>query len=361
MSRVQTQRRHAPRPAPVFHGAHMLAAGLLALLAACGSPRPHTELSGKTMGTTWSVVINETDVDVPVLRARIDTRLEEIEQQMSTWRTDSELSRLNRDKSLAWVTVSPGLARVLASAQRIAQQTHGAFDITVSGLMRLWGFHGPGPAAIPEQDAIDAALAEVGMENFEVDPQRSAVRKMRRGVHLDVSGIAKGYAVDELARILTAQGLDNHLVEIGGEVRASGVRSDGRAWRVAVERPGSGGRRAERIISLAGMAVATSGDYRNYFEANGRRYTHVIDPATGYPPTHAVAAVSVVARDAMTADALATAFMVMDREATLALAEAQGLAVLLIERDAGAGFRLIASTAFQRLDENAPESTPHPP
>jgi thiamine biosynthesis lipoprotein len=284
-----------------------------------------------------------------VLRRELQETLDRINGQMSNWRTDSLISRFNRDRTGGWFAVSDELVLVLDAARRINRQTGGAFDVTVGGLVNLWGF-GASEASpgIPIRSAIDAALAHSGQAKLEVDTAGRAIRKIDPRLEIDLSGIAKGYGIDALANVLERSEVHDFIVEIGGEVRASGARPDGLPWRVAVERPGPGGRVLRGAIALDGAAIATSGDYREFFEINGRRYSHIIDPRTGSPPDNGVASASVVAGDALTADALATACMVMGKEKAMAMAERRGLAVMITERKRG-GYSVFRSSAFDAL------------
>jgi thiamine biosynthesis lipoprotein len=250
------------------------------------------------------------------------------------------------------------LFAVIAAGQRVSAETGGAFDITVAPLLRLWGF-GPQSAlqstrdlAAPGPEFIHDAQAAVGYRWLELrtEPDR-AVRKLRASLELDVDGIAPGYAVDWISSCLSRNGMPDHLVEIGGEVRAMGKRDDDRPWQVAVEVPVTGERRAYAGLQLTGLAVSTSGSYRDQRRlTDGRVVSHTIDPRTGEPVTHAVVSVTVVHPRAMLADAYATAFMVLGAEEGYALAEAMELPVLFIERTGRPGqWRERSTPAFERL------------
>ena len=301
------------------------------------------------MGTTYSVKVVRPEHDTQALQAAIDARLETVNEQMSTWRADSEISRFNATRSTAWVPVSADFLEVTQRALDLGRLTAGALDITVMPLVDLWGF-GPAfnAAAIPAASDIAAVLPAVGQDKVGTRAAPPALRKTDPAARIDLSAIAKGFGVDAVAGLLLDLGYSDFLVEIGGEVRGSGRRHDGKPWRVAVERPVTGERAAEIVVPLRDAAIATSGDYRNFFEVAGRRYSHVIDPRSGFPPENGVASVTVVSDDTMTADGLATGLMVMGADAGLALAEQQGLAVLFILR-ATAGFETRESSAFAAL------------
>jgi thiamine biosynthesis lipoprotein len=291
------------------------------------------EIRGATMGTTYSVKVAPApnDIDADVLKSELDAILAEINRQMSTYDPDSELSRFNRNESTDWVSVSPELAAVIREAQRISRLTDGVFDVTVGPLVNLWGF---GPQLtddrVPSDEAIAEALERVGYERLWVSGEAARVRKERADIYVDLSAIAKGYGVDRLAEHLESLGIENYLVEIGGELRAKGVKAQGQPWRVAVEKPSPGQRTIQRIVRVADRGIATSGDYRNFFERNGQRYSHAINPSTGQPVRHQLASVTVVDPSAMQADAMATALLVMGPEAGFELAEQQRLAAFFI-------------------------------
>jgi thiamine biosynthesis lipoprotein len=250
--------------------------------------------------------------NVQEVQRQVDERLAEINRLMSTYDPESELSRFNRLNSSDWFAVSPETAEVVAAALEIAERTSGAFDPTVGPVVNLWGF-GPDKSRteLPTDEAITAALARVGYEEVSVRTDPPALKKAIPEVYLDLSGIAKGYASDAISELLDKLGLANTMVEIGGEVRTRGAKADGTPWRIGVEQPDDRERRIHAAVNLVNAGMATSGDYRNYFEHEGIRYSHTIDPATGRPVRHDLAAVSVVAPTCMEADALATAVLVM--------------------------------------------------
>lgn len=311
----------------------------LLLLGACSKAPATLHLTGPTMGTSYSVKIKPGD-DLPPereLSAGIQAILEDVNRSMSTYIEDSELSRLNRNPGTGWIDISPALYEVLSTAQEISDQTGGAFDITVGALVNLWGF-GPDftTGALPADADIEAVLAAAGYQGLALKAHPPSLRKAAPAAYLDLSGIAKGYAVDRIAGYLETRGIGDYLVEIGGEVRARGVNGAGETWRVGIERPEADRRAIFRVIELQGTAMATSGDYRNYYMHGGRRYSHTIDPRTGRPVTHNLSSVTVLDGSAMTADALATALLVMGPEAGPRYAEKAGLPALFILDEGGA-------------------------
>jgi len=322
---------------------------VVVFLTAC-SPTPETlEILGSTMGTTYSVKVVEPRHGREALAEIIERRLDSVNDQMSTWRPDSEISRFNADPGTAAVEISADFFNVVQQALRLGTLTRGALDITVMPLVSLWGF-GPdfSADALPDETDITAILAHVGLDKLELDSASSSIRKLDPETRIDLSAIAKGFGVDAIAGVLSELGYRDYLVEIGGEVFGAGRRPDGTPWRIAVERPLADERSVQTVVPLDNAGIATSGDYRNFFEIAGRRYSHVIDPATGRPPENGVASVSVIARDTTTADGLATGLMVMGAEAGLALAEKKNLAVLFVLHTP-AGLETRASSAFDAL------------
>ena len=312
------------------------------------------------MGTTYHVTVPGARGDDDRRRAQrcIADVLQSVNEHLSTYSDSSEISQFNRSNGTDWSVVSSALFAVIAAAQRVSVETDGAFDITVGPLLRLWGF-GPQSAlqparevAPPDPEFIHDAQASVGYRWLELrtEPDR-AVRKLRAPLELDVNGIAPGYAVDRISGCLSRIGLPDHLVEIGGEVRAMGAREDGRAWQVAVEVPVAGERRAYAGLQLSNLAVSTSGSYRDQRRlTDGRVVSHTMDPRTGEPVTHGVVSVTVVHPRTMLADAYSTALLVLGPEEGYALAEAMDLPALFLERtDQPGQWGERATPAFERL------------
>lgn len=303
------------------------------------------DYAGKTMGTSWSVRI-AARAPPPALGAAIQAVLDEVVGQMSGWEPASALARFNRAAPGSWHDLPPGFAHVLAAGVEIARVTGGAFDPAIGALVDLWGF-GPAPARLapPAPDEIARARVRSGWERLDLD---ASARRARQpgGLALDLSGIAKGHAVDRVAALLGARGFGHTLVEVGGELKGTGVRPDGQPWWVAVEPP-PGLPVAPTRVALHGLAIATSGDYRRFFDHGGRRYAHSIDPRSGEAVANDLAAVTVLHEECMRADALATALLVMGAREGAAFADAHGLAVLLVRRD---GCEIV-SPALRALSE----------
>ncbi|WP_311954775.1 FAD:protein FMN transferase [Halomonas garicola] len=328
--------------------------GLLALglLAGCDGGQETTtpaRFEGSVFGTFYQITVADT-LDQSAQDALEDGFLDELErvdEAMSTYRDDSDLVAFNQAPLDEWQSLPPPLVKVMSISQQISRQSDGAFDVTIGGLVNLWSF-GPEarPESVPEDDELNARLEQVGFDALEVDAEGSRARR-RRDVFVDLSAVAKGYATDRVAAYLDEQGIDNYLVNLGGDLTTSGYRDPGEQtpWRVGIEKPQSSGHSAQYVIPLAGMSVATSGDYRNYFEQDGQRFSHTIDPRTGRPINHSLASVTVVHPSNARADAWATAMTVLGGEEGMALAQALDLKVLMLVRDEDS-WQSLASPAF---------------
>ena len=311
----------------------LLCAG--ACLPAGDAPAVHV-FEGPTMGTTFAVRVVAGDLDderAAGLRRAVERTLAGVDERMSTYRPESEVSRFNRARTTDPFPVSADTLAVLRHALEISELSGGAFDVTVGPLVDAWGFGPAGePAALPAGRDIDRLRRRVGFRHLRIDPAASSIRKLVPALSCDLSALAKGYAVDRVADRLHAEGIDSYLVEVGGEVRAAGRSPRGDAWRVGIERPAPGPPAVQRLVPLRDRALATSGDYRNYYEVDGRRVSHTIDPRSGRPVDHGLASVSVVEPLCVRADAIATALGVLGPDAGYELAVAQGWAALLIVR-----------------------------
>ncbi len=287
-------------------------------------------ISGKTMGTTYSVKFtSQAPINLIEIENEINSLLLKVNQQMSTFVPNSELSLFNKSTSTEWTNVSYDLAFVMDTALKISQLSNGKFDITIGPLVNLWGF-GPNnkPHRVPLKQDIKKLRAFVGYRNIDVRLNPPSIKKSHPNVYCDLSAIAKGFGVDKVAEYLTAKGITNYLVEIGGELRASGNKFN-KNWRVGISVP-TQSRTIQEAISLNNQSMATSGDYWNYFEEDGIRYSHTINPITGNPITHKLASVTVIANTCMKADAIATAIDVMGPELGLKFAKENELNVYFI-------------------------------
>lgn len=327
----------------------IIAISILMIASCSDKPLAVAHLQGQTMGTTYNVkyVLAEGEKEVEGLQEEIDAKLVNINKLMSTYDTTSELSRFNQYRYSDNFEVSKETLTVVNEALRLARLSDGVLDVTVGPLVNLWGF-GPNkrPEKVPTQADIDAVRDYVGYEKLSTTP--TGLMKANPMLYVDLSTIAKGYGVDEVAAILDAHHLQHYLVEIGGEMRVKGERGDGSEWLIAIEKPVTTERAVQKVVSIGTNAIATSGDYRNYYEEDGKRYSHLIDPNTGSPITHDLVSVTVVNPSSMIADGLATAFNVMGWERAINLAEQEQLAVFLIRRTAD-GFEEYATPEFDKL------------
>ncbi len=332
----------------------MLGLGALAL-AGCGR-KPGTAESarylhfgGSTMGSTYNVRLRAPAGDAAALRAGVQEALDKVDDRMSMFQPESELSAFNRAGPGAPVPLSQELFAVLLAADEVSRWSGGAFDVTVAPVVEQWGFGTRAVRSVPDTGSIAAERRRVDWRGLELNGASRSVTKRHVGLQADLGGIAKGYGVDRAAAALEAHGIDNYMVEVGGEVRVRGLNATGQAWRIGIEEPDAMPQRARWVVPLSGRAMATSGDYRNYFIEHGQRYSHEIDPRAGAPIRHALCSVTVVADDGMRADAQATALIVLGAEQGRALAEASGIAAQFIERLPGGGFKDSMTTAFAAL------------
>lgn len=304
-----------------------------------------TEFGGPTMGTTWSVrlaesVTGKTKAD---LQTRLTGELARINQLVSTWDPESELSRFNANPSLAAQSLDSNTLSMLAAAMEVSRLTDGAYDVTIGPVVDIWGFGADVRVQSPSDAELKEALAVTGYQTLTLG--KSTVKKQFSGTRIDLSSLAKGDAVDSLADLLEADGYAGFLVEIGGEVRALGRRSDGQPWLVGIEQPDG---RVSEGLALTNHAVASSGSYRNYREAKGRRVSHIIDARTGQPIAHDLVAVTVVQADTRVADAWATALLVVGSDLAWKIAIDQDWAVQLTTKTSD-GFAIRRTPAFEAL------------
>ena len=322
---------------------------VMVMLASCSDKsRPVVHLQGQTMGTTYNVkYLADKGKAVEGLQAEIDARLVNVNKMMSTYDPTSELSRFNQYRYTDNFVVSDDTLLVVNEALRLAKLSGGVLDVTVGPLVNLWGF-GPTkrPEKVPSREDIDDIRDYVGYQKL--GTTQTGLKKQHPMLYVDLSTIAKGFGVDEVAEILEQYNIENYLVEIGGEMRVRGLRGDGSEWLIAIEKPVTTERAIQKVVSIGTNAVATSGDYRNYYEEDGMRYSHLIDPTTGYPISHNLVSVTVIHPSSMTADGLATAFNVMGWEQAIKVAEQENLAVFLIRRTDDS-FEEYASPEFDKL------------
>ena len=315
--------------------------GLAFFISSCTQPEPVLlKVQGQTMGTYYQVTYvlsseqtSNKQLQINALKELIDQELELVNDQMSTYRPNSELSLFNKSESS--LEVSDATIKVVTEALKIYQQSGGAFDVTVGPLVNLWGF-GPDkkPNKIPDAELIKEMKQSIGSQFLSIEGNK--LIKAKPDLYVDLSSIAKGYGVDTIAEFMEAKGIDNYLVDIGGELRASGTKLKQQPWTLAIERPGAG-QNVQRLLHIGDSAIATSGDYRNYFESDGIRYSHTIDPKTGRPINHKLVSVTVIDESSMVADGLATAITVLGPKDGLAFATQLKQPVFLLTKE-GDGF-----------------------
>jgi thiamine biosynthesis lipoprotein len=319
------------------------------MVMACSEPEEQeVHITGPTMGTSYNVkLVALNGVDKQKLKQEIDQLLIDINQLMSTYINDSQLSKFNQWQSIEAFPMSAQTIEVLNEAKRLGQMSDGLLDVTVGPLVNLWGF-GPKsrPLKIPTNELINITQKQTGLDKLIVGP--SWASKTHPSLYVDLSTIAKGYAVDQIAELLQSKKVINYLVEIGGEMRLAGLKASGFTWKIAIEKPETEQRSVQKIISIGTNAVATSGNYRNYYEQDGVRYSHLINPQTGYPIIHNLVSVTVIHPTSMTADGLATALNVMGKDKALQVAQKYDIAVLLITKEKD-GFTEYTSPKFDQL------------
>ncbi|MBH98239.1 MAG: hypothetical protein CMM56_07275 [Rhodospirillaceae bacterium] len=325
----------------------------LTLLACVQKPQT-MELSGYTMGTSYSVhlVAPENTQVTDELAVSIRETLTELDHRFSTYINSSEISQFNNSSSEDWIEISPEFLNVLEEGLHIGELSNGAFDMTIGPLVDLWGF-GPSESrqTVPANEDIETLIKTTGSNYLEVRNSPPSIRKTQPLLKLDLSAIAKGFAVDQIWEMLAQAGFTNYMVEIGGEIRTRGMSADNNDWMIGIENPIyetelQTNMPIKNIVPLRDSAIATSGDYRNYFLYEGIRYSHAIDPRTGWPVSNDIAAVSVIADKAIKSDALATASMVLGKEATMHLAEKKHIAIQLTLRTNN-GMQIINSPAYE--------------
>ena len=326
---------------------------MLAALAGCEKPvaeRPMVEIHGRTMGTFYGVkVVGDFPGGQQALQTQVDTLLKHYNDEISTYDQNSSLSKFNQQQTTAPFPVSQDMADILISAVRVGQRTQGVLDVTVGPLVNLWGF-GPDkrPIKTPTDEQIAAARQRVGIQHLHVDvsADHAALRKDVPNIYVDLSTIGEGFGADKVADFLESRGVHNYLVEIAGASRSRGVNAKGEQWKLAIQKPTDELDDVQAIVKPDGRAISTSGSYRNYYELNGQRYSHIIDPATGKPITHRLVSATVITPTALEADGLDTALMVMGPEKAMAFAKQQHLAVYLVIKT-DKGFKAEYSESFE--------------
>lgn len=337
----------------------MIVAAALFFVSACSQQPQIVAIEGETMGTTYRVVVVTRGgmLDQRSLNGAVTSVFSDVNMLFSNWDPESEISRLNAAEVGQPFSVSKDMLELLKTADEVHVGSDGLFDLTLGPLVKLWGFFTPEPnAAIPSDEEIAAALQKVGQRtHITRDDDQRTVTRLQDGTSLFVSAIAKGEGIDLVSRKLTSMGLDNFMVEVGGDLFAIGPGPTGEGWRIGIEEPTAGGRKLERIVAINGYGMATSGDYRNYFEEDGVRYSHILNARTGRPVLHSTASVTVLAENAALADAWATALLALGSERGLVVAQEQNLAAFFIDRidtDSDDPFQGVETATFTALSQS---------
>lgn len=343
-------RRTYLRAALVLSGGLLLPAGVLSIVgrSGLGHSKASQGFNGRIMGTGYSVTLGNHASLEDTVHPLVLAELQAIDTAMSTWRSASEISQFNNGNHDDWHAISASTMDVLQHALNTSRNTHGAFDVSVGPLVNLWGFGADNPRGLanigkPSTSLIEKTMSLVDYQSIQIDVHANTIRKLIPSAQLDLSGVAKGYAVDQVAHALDVQGVSDYLIEVGGELRSRGARSRDNHWRVAIERPSTNQRAVFRVLELKNNAIATSGDYRNFYMDGGIKYSHTIDPRTGTPIRHELASVTVVAPTTMQADSLSTAFMVMGPSEALSFASQHNIAAHFIMRSASGHLEEILS------------------
>ncbi|MEC7987692.1 MAG: FAD:protein FMN transferase [Myxococcota bacterium] len=347
-------------PKPLRPLSHYILPGLFvaALFVFQATRRPtqsnQYELKGSIMGTYWSAKIIATSIP-PALPEELVAELDVINQKMSTYISDSEISQFNQFRKTSPFPLSADTLTVIQNAQHISKHSQGAFDISIRPLVNLWGFGSNSSDTTPEEEDIALALHKIGYEKLVLS--ETHLQKKEPDLEIDLSAIAKGYGVDHIAQNLTHKGYDNFMFEIGGEIKAKGKNLQNVPWRIGIDMPDAERGSIIERIELSNVSIATSGDYRNYYEQNGQRISHTIDARNGRPITHNLASVSVIHESAMLADGWATALNVLGPKQALQIAKEQQLAFMMVLRKPNSDFQIRYSDAFHqyRIDGKVEE------
>ncbi len=333
---------------------HLIALASLLFVTACLFDKEPdvVRLSGETMGTTFKITAIGDDLDEAALGEAVQDTLAQVNAKMSNWDPNSEVSTFSASTSTEPMQVSDEFALVIEAANEVHAKSGGTFDVTLGPLIELWGFGPRKPEdPVPADEDITSALARVGQARLlTLDGSAGTLAKSDAGVGINLSAIAKGYGIDAVAAQLREAGIENYMVEIGGDLVAMGQNDKGESWQIGIEKPETGAQAIQLVVPLDNLGMATSGDYKNYFEQDGVRYSHIIDPTTGRPITHSTTSVTVLAENAMMADAWATAMLALGQKKGFELAEQHNLAVFFISRDVTSGeeaYITVQSSAFK--------------
>lgn len=324
----------------------------LALLTACSQPDQVQTLSGAAQGTTWHVSVWQPGgVDVDAMQRDIDGEFQRLDKALSNYRPDSTIEEFNASGSTNPIAVGAEIVALVQTAQQVSEASGGCYDLTIKPLFDLWGFKGD-TLAVPDSDSLARILAQVGYSKLEIQPP-DQLRRTIPELRVDLSSIGQGYSVGRIAAVVENAGIDNYLVEIGGELQTRGHKPDTSHWRIGVERPLPDGRSVQKALVIgrdSPLAVMTSGTYRHYFDKDGKRYSHILDARTGNPVDHSTLSVTVLHDSPALADAWSTALLCLGQDAGQAVADRQGIAALFIAEDEGQ-LREYTSSAWQSMKD----------
>lgn len=308
---------------------------IILALSGCTQSPSEALLSGESQGTTYHIkfALNKgKSTKIEDVQQLISSTLAQIDAKLSNYRDDSEISIINRTETSEWISASKEIIELLVVSQTVYEKSQGCFDLTIKPLFDLWGFSQHDPK-IPKQSEIDALLPHIGMSLLEVDANNQRLRKKDSKLKIDLAGIAQGYSVGQVAKQLEGLGIENYMVEIGGEMMVKGRKADGQAWRIGIEAPTPSSRTLNKVITLnkpQAKAVMTAGTYRNFFDDNGKTYSHILNPKTGWPISHHLHSVTVIHDDPTWADAWDTALLCVGEENAIKIAEQEKLNVFLV-------------------------------
>ncbi|PTT95968.1 thiamine biosynthesis protein ApbE [Pseudomonas sp. HMWF031] len=321
---------------------------LIVMLSACGNGDSMESFGGPTMGSTYSIkYVRRAGLPAPAdVRVEVEKILTEIDRQMSTYRSDSDISRFNDLPANRCQKMPASILKLIRVGEQLSEQSEGSYDLTVEPLLNLWGFGPQGrEEKVPAEQALAQARQRVGYQHLRIEGDQLC---KDAAVEVDFNSIAAGYAVDTIAARLEALGIHDYLAEATGELKAAGKKLDGSPWYIALEEPRDDQQVAERIVAVDGLGLSTSGDYRNYFEQDGRRYSHTFDARAGAPITHALASVTVIHPSALMADGLSTLLLILGPERGWDYAEKHDIGAFFVIR-ADTGFVTRTSHAFERV------------
>lgn len=321
----------------------------LTILAGCQSQNNETELTGSIQGTTYHIKIVQDGqlIEPERVRTLVEETFNTIDLKLSNYRDDSEISRLNQNKTTDWLPVSSEIVELIDIAKQVYERSQGCYDLTVKPIFDLWGFS-KHQNRVPTQEEINNVLLHVGMSRVEIDKANNRIRKLDPELQIDLSSIAQGYTVTATANLLESQGIQNYLVEIGGEMKVKGHNASGNPWRVAIEKPSPFSHQIQKILDIHqmnGTGIMTAGTYRNFFDEKGQTYSHILNPKTGSPVTHHLLSVTVLHEDPTWADAWDTALLCVGETEAVKIAETENLKVLLIYHE-GQTLKEYVSNAF---------------